>query len=70
MTHWLYGDVDESRLDQYLPLSMVRAQLSERFTLEDIDYQTGGPARYARVAETLGIGAPSGMKTVAWLPVS
>src|SRR5437762_7646143 len=48
------GDVDESRLDQYLPLSMVRAQLSERFTLEDIDYQTGGPARYARVAETGG----------------
>src|SRR5437016_2295472 len=48
------GDVDESRLDQYLPLSMVRARLSERFTLADIDYQTGGPARYVRVAETGG----------------
>jgi len=33
---------------------MVRARLAERFTLENIDYQTGGPARYARVAETGG----------------
>jgi cyclic pyranopterin phosphate synthase len=48
------GDVEESRLDQYLPLSMVRARLAQRFTLEDIDYQTGGPARYVRVAETGG----------------
>lgn len=48
------GDVGETRLDQYLPLSMVRARLSERFTLDDIDYQTGGPARYARVKETGG----------------
>jgi cyclic pyranopterin phosphate synthase len=48
------GDVDESRLDQYLPLSIVRARLAERFTLEDIDYRTGGPARYVRVKETGG----------------
>src|SRR4249919_4169 len=48
------GDVDESRLDQYLPLSIVRARLAERFTLEDIDYRTGGPARYVRVNETGG----------------
>ena len=48
------GDVDEARLDQYLPLSMVRAQLAERFTLDDIDYRTGGPARYVRVKETGG----------------
>jgi cyclic pyranopterin phosphate synthase len=48
------GEVGEVRLDQYLPLSMVRAQLAERFTLEDIDYRTGGPARYVRVAETGG----------------
>ena len=48
------GDVDEARLDQYLPLSMVRARLAERFTLEDIDYRTGGPARYLRVKETGG----------------
>jgi cyclic pyranopterin phosphate synthase len=48
------GDIDVARLDQYLPLSMVRARLAERFTLEDIDYRTGGPARYVRVAETGG----------------
>ena len=43
-----------ARLDQYLPLSMVRAKLRERFTLEDLDYRTGGPARYFRVKETGG----------------
>ena len=48
------GDVGEGRLDQYLPLSMVRARLAGRFTLDDIDYRTGGPARYVRVAETGG----------------
>src|SRR4029079_7734241 len=48
------GDVGEGRLDQYLPLSIVRARLAERFTLEDIDYRSGGPARYVDVAETSG----------------
>jgi cyclic pyranopterin phosphate synthase len=48
------GDVGEGRLDQYLPLSIVRARLAERFTLEEIDYRSGGPARYVNVAETGG----------------
>ncbi len=48
------GDIDESRLDQYLPLSMVRARLADRYSFEEIDYQTGGPARYVRVKETGG----------------
>jgi cyclic pyranopterin phosphate synthase len=48
------GDVGAARLDQYLPLSMVRARLGERYTLEDLDYRTGGPARYVRVKETGG----------------
>jgi cyclic pyranopterin phosphate synthase len=48
------GEIGEGRLDQYLPLSLVRARLNERFTLEDLDYRTGGPARYVRVAETGG----------------
>jgi cyclic pyranopterin phosphate synthase len=48
------GDIEESRLDQYLPLSIVRARLAERFSLEEIDYRTGGPARYVRVKETGG----------------
>jgi len=48
------GDVGETRLDQYLPLSLVRARLAERYTLEDIEHRTGGPARYVRVKETGG----------------
>jgi len=48
------GEIGEGRLEQYLPLSMVRARLAERFTLDEIDYRTGGPARYVRVAETGG----------------
>jgi GTP 3',8-cyclase len=42
------------RLAQYLPLSMVRADLKKRWTLEETDYRTGGPARYWRVKETGG----------------
>jgi GTP 3',8-cyclase len=48
------GDIDGDRTDQYLPLSVVRAQLMDQFTLEDIPYKTGGPARYMRVEETGG----------------
>jgi cyclic pyranopterin phosphate synthase len=48
------GDVGAARLDQYLPLSIVRARLADRYTLEDLDYRTGGPARYVRVKETGG----------------
>ncbi len=48
------GEIGEGRIDQYLPLSMVRSHLAERYQLEDIDYRTGGPARYVRVAETGG----------------
>jgi cyclic pyranopterin phosphate synthase len=49
------GDIGgEDRLDQYLPLSLVRGGLAKRWTLEEIDYRTGGPARYVRVRETGG----------------
>ena len=44
----------EARLDQYLPLSRVRAQLAQRWTLAESDYRTGGPARYVTVGETGG----------------
>jgi GTP 3',8-cyclase len=43
-----------ARVDQYMPLTAVRERLAERFTLEDIDYRTGGPARYMRAKETGG----------------
>jgi cyclic pyranopterin phosphate synthase len=47
------GDIgSENRLDQYLPLSMVRARLGQRWTLDETDYRTGGPARYFVVRET------------------
>jgi GTP 3',8-cyclase len=48
------GETGESRLDQYLPLSLVRARLAERFSLTETDERTGGPARYVRVQETGG----------------
>jgi len=47
------GDIGgERRLDQFYPLSMVRADLQKRWTLRDSDYRTGGPARYAECLET------------------
>jgi cyclic pyranopterin phosphate synthase len=48
------GEIDANRTDQYLPLSIVRARLMDRFTLVDIPYRTGGPARYVAVKETGG----------------
>lgn len=48
------GETGSDRTEQYLPLSLVRARLNERFTLEDVPYRTGGPARYVSVRETGG----------------
>lgn len=48
------GEIDADRTDQYLPLSLLRADLERRFTLTDIPFKTGGPARYVEVAETGG----------------
>ena len=48
------GEIDGDRTDQYLPLSLLRAQLERQFTLKDIPFKTGGPARYVEVAETGG----------------
>jgi cyclic pyranopterin phosphate synthase len=48
------GDIEPDRFDQYWPLSQVRARLLDSFTLDDIDYRTGGPARYVRARETGG----------------
>ncbi len=48
------GEIEGDRTDQYLPLSVVRARLMGRWTLTDIPYQTGGPARYVEVEETGG----------------
>ncbi|MFI5410160.1 GTP 3',8-cyclase MoaA [Kaistia sp. UC242_56] len=48
------GEIEGDRTEQYLPLSTVRARLEEQWTLTDIPYKTGGPARYVEVAETGG----------------
>ena len=48
------GEIDEDRTDQYLPLSLVRARLEQRWQLTDLPDSTGGPARYVRVEETGG----------------
>jgi cyclic pyranopterin phosphate synthase len=48
------GDIGEGRIDQYVPLSLVRARLAQQYTLTDLDDNTGGPARYVRVSETGG----------------
>jgi cyclic pyranopterin phosphate synthase len=48
------GDIEPSRFDQYWPLTQVKAQLLDRYTLHDLEDQTGGPARYVRVKETGG----------------
>ena len=48
------GDVDGDRTEHYLPLSLVRARLMQRYTFDETDYRTGGPSRYVRVRETGG----------------
>ena len=48
------GEIGEGRIDQYVPLSLVRARLAQHYTLTDLDENTGGPARYVRIAETGG----------------
>lgn len=48
------GEVEEDRIDHYLPLDRVRTRLERKWTLADNVHSTGGPARYVDVAETGG----------------
>lgn len=48
------GSVDGDRYDQFLPLSAVRTQLEQRWTLTPETHRSGGPAHYVRVAQTGG----------------
>src|SRR3979411_2864793 len=48
------GDIGARRIDQYVPLSLLRARLAKQYTLTDLEDNTGGPARYASVTETGG----------------
>ena len=49
------GVVDEDRSDRFLPLSRVRRELEQRWTLKPSNHRTGGPSRYVRVEETGGL---------------
>lgn len=49
------GEIEEDRIDQYLPLSVTRDRLEVSHTLTDTPVRTGGPARYVRVSETGGV---------------
>jgi cyclic pyranopterin phosphate synthase len=46
------GEIDGDRTEHYLPLSVLRNDLAERWTLDESDYRTGGPARYVTVRES------------------
>jgi cyclic pyranopterin phosphate synthase len=48
------GDIDADRIAQYMPLSLVRGNLEQKYTLTESTHRTGGPARYVQVAETGG----------------
>lgn len=48
------GDIAGGRIDQYVPLSMMRARLAAKYTLTDLEENSGGPARYIRIRETGG----------------
>ncbi len=48
------GEIGADRVEQYLPLSLLRARLEQHFTLHDNPYRSGGPARYVDVRETGG----------------
>lgn len=50
------GETDEDRIDQYIPLPMIRDRLEKVWALEDLASKdrNGGPSRYVRVKETGG----------------
>jgi len=48
------GEIEGQRVDQYLPLSQLRADLAAHFTLSPSIHASGGPARYFDVKETGG----------------
>ncbi len=49
------GEIEEDRVDQYLPLTVVEDDLRQRWRLTPLEMRTGGPARYFRVEETGGV---------------
>src|ERR1700760_2676298 len=61
------GDIGEGRIDQYAPLSLLRARLAKQYTLTELADDTGGPARYVHVGETGGkLGFITPMTHIFW----
>jgi len=48
------GEIEHDRNDQFISVSDIRKMLKTDYTLSDIPYKTGGPARYVKVEETGG----------------
>jgi cyclic pyranopterin phosphate synthase len=48
------GETGPDRVAHWMSVDTVRRRLEQRWTLQDIDHRTAGPARYVRVAETGG----------------
>lgn len=50
------GDTGEDRIDQYIPLPMIRDELDRKWRLDDLQSadRNAGPSRYVRVSETGG----------------
>lgn len=48
------GEIDAQRASQFISLRDIRSELESYWTLRDTPEHTGGPARYARIAETGG----------------
>ena len=48
------GEAETDRVEDFLSLNKVRADLAKQFTFTDLNYTTGGPARYVKVEETGG----------------
>jgi cyclic pyranopterin phosphate synthase len=46
------GEVDVARVDNYMPLSLLKAQIGQRYTMRESSHVTGGPARYVTLDDT------------------
>ncbi len=46
------GEVDVARVDNYMPLSLLKARIGQRHDMRESDHATGGPARYVTLAKT------------------
>jgi len=46
------GEIDGDRTAHYLPLPRLKKDIATRWTLDETDYATGGPARYVTIRET------------------